>query len=195
MEQARAGRRQDWTALVAGLAFLGFSVIWLSSGSLPGMFFFTAFVAFRGWGVVRGVRPFLARLRIGEPVISTSSRRLPVGADFVVACQHTWRRPVEVNRIVAELVLRETAHSTSGTKTRTATHEEVVQRLETPGRRFEAGEVFRQDYTLRIPSDGMHTFTASDNRIGWYVKVSMELPRWPDLRRYYDITVAPELAG
>ena len=70
-----------------------------------------------------------------------------------------------------------------------------MQRFEKPGRQFERGEVFREEYPFRIPRDGMHTFAASHNWIEWYVKLSVELRQWPDLNQYHEITVIPELAG
>ena len=196
MEQLTAGRKQDVMSLLFGLAFLGGSVLWLVDGAdFWGVAGFAAFVVIGLGALVRGIRPFLAGSRIGEPVISTSATRVPVGGAFDVSYQQTWKRAVEVNRVVAQLVLRETVRYTSGTRTHTVTHEEVVQRWETPGRRFEPGEVFREDYSFRIPPDGMHTFAASDNRIEWFVKLSAELPRWADLHRYYEVTAVPELVG
>jgi hypothetical protein len=40
----------------------------------------------------------------------------------------------------------------------------------------------------------MHTFTSSNNRIGWYLVVVVEIDRWPDYRWEHELTVSPELA-
>lgn len=47
-----------------------------------------------------------------------------------------------------------------------------------------------------IPEYTMHTFTASNNKICWLLKVHGDVPRWPDIRQEYELTVLPlPLAG
>ena len=183
-----------------GLIFFVFSCVWIvvwlrAGGSAVNALFGGVFAVIGVVLMVRGVVSAIASSRVGDPLISVATTRLPVGGRFVVAYEQTWKRAAEVNRIVVQLVLRETVRYTRGTDTDTDTHDDVVQELVTEGRRFEAGEVFRNEYALRIPEDGMHTFTPSwDNRIEWFVRVSVDIADWPDLEREYEITVLPELA-
>jgi hypothetical protein len=37
----------------------------------------------------------------------------------------------------------------------------------------------------------MHSFTASNNRIVWTLKLSGEIPRWPDVTESVEIEVTP----
>jgi hypothetical protein len=44
---------------------------------------------------------------------------------------------------------------------------------------------------LTIPSDTMHSFEASANKIIWEIKVAGEIVRWPDIDQNFPITVRP----
>ena len=142
-----------------------------------------------------GLRPAVARMRIGAPDMAISSTRLRVGEEFSVSYRQTWKRAADVNRVVFQLVLRETVRYTRGTETVTENQDEIVQAFESPGRHFRAGEMINEHRGFRIPETGMHTFTPSgDNRIEWFVKVSVEMARWPDFTREYELIVLPEMA-
>lgn len=199
MEKLMASRhRSGWTILF-GLVFTGLVALFLVAGDAPGpvTILVCAFLAWSGLSIaVKGVRSALASARVGNLEIMVSARQLPVGGSFRLSCRHDCRRAVDVSRFVAQLVLRETVRYSDGENTSTARHEEVVQRVERPGRRFERGEVFVDDFDFGIPLYGMHTFAPSaDNRIEWYVTITVELARWPDLHREYEVTVLPELVG
>jgi hypothetical protein len=148
---------------------------------------------------LRGPRSALAQARFGEPVLSISASRLSVGDHVELVYQQQWKRVAEVDRIVAQLVLRETVQYTSVSSSDgrsyidTERHDKVVQRHATPGRRFQAGEVCGDRYAFQIPPDRMHTFAPTlNNRIEWYVTLAVEVPKWPGgLRREFEITVLP----
>jgi hypothetical protein len=44
---------------------------------------------------------------------------------------------------------------------------------------------------LMLPPDVMHSFKAANNKIVWALKVSGDIPRWPDINDEFPITVAP----
>jgi len=138
-------------------------------------------------------------MRLGPPDMSISSTRLRVGEEFSVSYGQTWKRATDVNRVFFQLVLRETVRFTQGTgegtRTVTETHDKIVQHVESPGRRFGPGEMIKKHFAFRISEPEMHTFTPSDdNRIQWFVKVSVEMAKWPDFTQEYEITVLPEMA-
>lgn len=142
-----------------------------------------------------GFRYAAASRRVGEPVISVATSRLPVGGQFVMGYEQTCKRAIQINRIVVQLILRETVQYSRGTDTTTDSHDDVLQEFVSQGRRLMAGEAFRSEYSLCIPENAMHTFAPSpDNRIEWFVKVSVDIADSPDLQREYEITVLPELA-
>src|SRR5215207_10228659 len=194
-----AGRKVEVWSVVSSLVFLGIAIFWLdvSIGFIAIFAILTVFSFFGSpvdWG--RRARSGLAMTRAGRPVVAVPTGPLSIGDHFEVSYEQNWKRATEVDRIVVQLVLRETVRYTSGNDTHTERHDEVVQRHETPGRRFQAGEVFGETYAFQIRPDGMHTFAPSqDNRIEWYVLFAVELSQWPDLQREYEIQVQPQVAG
>lgn len=189
-----AGSRQV-SPLLGGLIFLVVSLWPVVVGSAsPSMF--TVLFAAGGLGLIAwGLRPAVARMRLAAPEMSISSSRLRVGEEFSVSYRQEWKRGADVDRVLFQLVLRETVRYSEGTETVTDTHSNVMEHFESTGRHFGAGEMINDRYAFRIPEAGMHTFTPSgDNRIEWFVRVCIEMSRWPDFTREYQITVLPEMA-
>jgi hypothetical protein len=184
-------------ALLSGFLFLLVSPVWLGSDN-PTIIAVPAFVAFAIIGLVligKGLQPAVARMRVGAPDVAISNTMLGVGEEFSVTYRQAWKRATDVNRILFRLVLRESVRYSRGTETVTETHDNVVQRFEIPGRHFEAGEAINDHVVLRIPETGMHTFLPSgDNRIQWFVQLSVEMAKWPDYVREYEVTVLPQMA-
>jgi hypothetical protein len=192
-------RRLRWSwkvsPLLVGLIFVGVSlwpvVVGSASASMTTVLFTAVGLGLIAWGL----RPAVARMRLGPPDMSISSTRLRVGEEFSVSYGQTWKRATDVNRVLFQLVLRETVRFTQGTETVTETHDKVVQQFELPGRHFGPGEMIKEHLAFRISEPEMHTFTPSDdNRIQWFVKVSVEMAKWPDFTQEYEITVLPEMA-
>jgi hypothetical protein len=50
-------------------------------------------------------------------------------------------------------------------------------------------------FTLAVPADTMHSFTASSNAVRWRLKVHGDVPRWPDLDEEFEIAVLPPELG
>lgn len=186
---------QPVVSVLVGLIFVVVS-LWpvLVGSDSPSME--TVLFAVVGVGLIAwGVRPAVARMRIGAPEMSISNSRLRVGEEFSVSYRQTWKRAADVNRVTFQLVLCETVRYTRGTGTVTETHDEIVQAFESPGRHFRPGEMINEHHSFRIPENGMHTFTPSgDNRIEWFVKVSVEIAEWPDFTRKHELIVLPEMA-
>jgi hypothetical protein len=45
---------------------------------------------------------------------------------------------------------------------------------------------------VAVPANLMHTFEAGHNKVLWRLKVQGEIPRWPDVKDEYPITVLPQ---
>ncbi|MFC1760735.1 DUF3592 domain-containing protein [Planctomycetota bacterium] len=45
--------------------------------------------------------------------------------------------------------------------------------------------------TLPVPADSMHSFQADHNRIVWSLTAHGDVPRWPDVKETFDVTVIP----
>ncbi|GEM_PF-6966128 len=172
-------RRGDGVAIIIGLLFILITVPW------------PIFFAF----VMR------ARARLGKPDIHLDKETLRVGEAVNVDYAHNFSRPVTINRLVAQLILRERVtfrsydYNTKSTTTRTRLHDHVIQEIEAPGGSFLPGQSLHRRFTLRVPPDGMHSFAAPHNHLQWLVRIKIDLPRQPDLPITRSIRVLPELAG
>ena len=49
----------------------------------------------------------------------------------------------------------------------------------------------RGEALLRLPADTMHSLEAPHNRVRWKLKVSGEIPRWPDVEEEFPLAVLP----
>jgi hypothetical protein len=192
-----------WAALALGSAFLIGSLLWLLiSPSVPaGLFAAFSAVVLVG-AFVDHLRRLAARVRIAAPEMTVPDRPLRAGEEFALGYRQSWKRAADVSRVRSELVLRETVQYTTQTtgehprtETVTKTHDQVAQGFVVVGQHFEPGQTINEYRKFRIPDDAMHTFTSSNNRIGWYLVVVVEIDRWPDYRWEHELPVSPELAG
>jgi hypothetical protein len=55
----------------------------------------------------------------------------------------------------------------------------------------EPGQMRSGSAKVEVPSDLIHTFTASNNKIVWTLKLHGEIPRWPDVSMEFEINVLP----
>jgi hypothetical protein len=190
-----------WIAAVSGL-LIG-SILWLlvAPGVRPGVF-----AAFSAVLLVVGladlIRRTVAMVRVAAPEVTVPDRPLRAGEEFALGYRQAWKRAADVSRVRLDLVLRETVRHTtqttterhSGTTTVTMTQDQVAQGFVAAGQRFEPGQAINEYRKFRIPEEAMHTFTSSNNRIGWYLVVVVEIDRWPDYRWEHELTVLPEFA-
>jgi hypothetical protein len=49
--------------------------------------------------------------------------------------------------------------------------------------------------SVTIPADVMHSFASQHNRIVWSLQVSGQIPRWPDLKEEFALTILPAAAN
>lgn len=83
---------------------------------------------------------------------------------------------------------QEAATYRRGTNTRTDTsifYKDVVLDLE------DSKVQQRGIVKLTVPSDSMHSFDSGNNKILWQLVVSGDIPRYPDIKDNYPITVRP----
>lgn len=53
-------------------------------------------------------------------------------------------------------------------------------------------EMRRGKVSVAIPEDTMHTFKSRNNKIYWCLKVSGDIPNWPDINEEFEIEVLPQ---
>lgn len=178
-----------------GLFWIAFSSIFLITGIGNGDVVFSIFggvfvligVAMLAWGGMS----YYTRFRVGKPEITISEQMLRVGETFTVDIFHSFKSNIQVENIRLQLLFRETATYQQGTDTRTVTHNHVIADFEEPGGHYQSGHLFQQSYSLQIPPDSMHTLKVRRNKLEWFVRFSMKVPRLPDFNEEYELEVVP----
>lgn len=102
-----------------------------------------------------------------------------------------WRfsgRPSRLTHLKIFLEGREEATYQRGTDS--VTEREIFQTLDLVDTSNE-WEIPRGSAEVRIPDDTMHSFAADNNRIVWEIKVSGEIPKWPDVNQNFPIILHP----
>ncbi|HFQ94372.1 MAG TPA: hypothetical protein ENK32_10205 [Anaerolineae bacterium] len=185
--------------VIAGvIPFCIFPFIVMSIGSdnaiLPILFFcLPVILLVGGGGIWFGIRKY-SHSRLGKPDILISKDELRVGESFSVQFAHTFANDITLEELKVQLVYRETATYQQGTNTRTVTYEDVIEEYELPAGDYRAGHMVAENYTMRIPPDGMHTLRVRRNQIQWFVRVKAGIPKLPDFVETFELTVIPELA-
>ena len=132
-------------------------------------------------------------------VLDLSRQAIPVGG----SAELRWRipgSPGRVSSVTIKLIGEESATYRRGTDTVTDTetfYEQVLVGPEegggesmpeyrSPSRLNDSG-----DEIIAIPLDTMHSFEAENNKILWKLEVKADVPRWPDPKDTYPLTVLP----
>ncbi len=186
----------------------GFSILLLISVVWNG---FVAFAAFQmipkqnvGWGnwasflflvpfLLVGLALILGTIYVGlsifnpRPILVCSQQYLYPGEEFELS----WMFPKSSGRISSLAIYiegNEQASYRQGTTTRTETHVFYREAVLESSRReeFERGEKL-----IRLPSNVMHTFETSNNKIVWHVRFHGQIPWWPDLSDSFTLQVLP----
>ncbi len=168
---------------LGSLAEMAFPAIFMSIFLLVGFIFLAV-----------GILPLIARTRVDPPQVVISNSNLRSGEEFSLGYQQTFKSAVDVEKLIVQLLLRESATYRRGTDTVTVTHDHVLQNFEEPPRHFDAGQQYVQNFRWAIPRGAMHSFQASRNRLYWIVKVKVDLKGWPDYDEEFGLTVMPEIA-
>ncbi len=196
MEKTRTiSSNQTGCLLLFGLAWTAFSAIFVFVGLgtedrtfvIIGSIFVLIGIALTIWGGLS----YYTRFRVGKPEITISEQMLRVGQPFTVSYFHSFKSGVQIDGIRLELVFRETATYQQGTDTKTVTHNHIIAEFEEPGGQFQAGHLIQQSYNLQIPPDGMHTLKVRRNKLEWFVRFVMNVPRLPDFVEQFELEVVP----
>lgn len=135
------------------------------------------------WAVIHGfLALFNPRLEM-----EVDTRAVSLGESFRLK----WRilgKSLNIKRFTIALIGQEEATYRRGTSTSTDRQifyeEKVLDQSE--GIREEAGSL-----SISIPPLTMYSWKSTNNRIVWFVKVSGEIEKWPDIGEEYEITALP----
>jgi hypothetical protein len=124
-----------------------------------------------------------------KPVIILSKETIRLG-DVVPMHWATKGDVYKIQNFKLSLIGEETATYRRGTNTYTDRHtffEKVLVNSHNP-ESIRLGEAFAE-----IPAESMHSFKSDNNSIVWKISMHCDVPRWPDSKDDFEITVFPML--
>ena len=122
-----------------------------------------------------------------RPVIVLSKTTLRLGDSVPV----NWATKGDVNKIQnfkLSLMGEESATYRRGTKTytdRNTFYEKPIVTSHIPE------SIRRGEAMVQIPAESMHSFKSDNNAITWKIRMHCDVPRWPDAKDDFEITVYP----
>lgn len=179
-----------WLLLMGGLflllmngpvLFIVFHVIWLVLG-------FIIMLPVAAWW-------WQSRLHtvMEFPVITASSDIVKRDDDIQIHYRQQFNKDLTFELLRVQLVSQEWVRYTEGTSTYTDTRDHIEDEVWFEQETVMKGVTYSQSFTLKVPDNAMHTWdTASNNKIRWFVSVSLDLPGWLDYRERYPVIVSTE---
>jgi hypothetical protein len=144
-----------------------------------------------GLAAIGAIGYFTLALFSPRPVLTLSGTSVPLGGTLDLQWSMLGRVD-KVARLTLYLEGREEATYTRGTDTVTDKKAfATVPVAETADRQ----EMLAGQATVAVPPDTMHSFAATHNKIVWALHLRADIPRWPDVKEEFPITVLPVLAG
>ena len=158
-------------------------------GAITFAFFFLLFTLIL-WGVV--ILGVIKRRYYGAPDIAISKPQVGVGEEFAMSYHHEFKRNIPVKQYIFRLIMRESATYQRGTDTVTVTHDHKIDEFGYPPQTFPRGHVIQDQWNVKIPPTGMHTFSARRNKIQWFIQIEIDGPGPLDVKREYEVIVLPQ---
>ncbi len=155
---------------------------------IVGGIFFVIGTALLGSAVHR----MMAEKKLGPPIVRVSVFPLLLGESFQVEFRQPVKGTGRHEGVTMTLAMTEKATYRRGTNTYTVTHESFAQQTQavSPGT-FSPGQDLVGVATFEIPTESMHSFEESNNKITWSMKIHTKIVRWPDYVASYQIQVLP----
>ena len=148
--------------------------------------FLTPFVLV-GLAFIGGVVYYLLAMLNPRPTLKLKSKRIMPGEKFDIS----WELSGSVERIDSMKVYlegREEATYRRGTTTSTDTSVfSTIELLTTKG----SSRMRRGTVTASLPKNSIHSFDGNNNKIKWHICIHGDIPKWPDVKEEFEITVAP----
>ena len=141
-----------------------------------------------GMGCIFGIFYLILALFNPKPSLTVNSTQIPLGDSLHI----DWQISGNTRRLKNFVISLEGAEQATYRRgTDTVTDTEIFYKKEifstTNQRSIATGKV-----TARIPNNLMHSFDGDNNKIIWTLKISGDIPRWPDVGQQFSITVLPQ---
>lgn len=137
---------------------------------------------------------FVMSTLLDQPQLMISGILLKRNDSIDFDYKQTFKRDVTLRSLSFTLILRESATYDQGTTTVTDTHDNVIDESAEFDVDISPDTGITRTLSFGIPADGMHSFEAHRNKLEWFLKVSMDIPNFPDFEKVYKLKVLPEVA-
>ena len=143
-------------------------------------------------GLVRSFWKKLVSSRVGEVQIVVSRDITAPGEPWSCQLRFTPRKRMEINGITAKLEARESAVSSSGTKTRRYRNT-VFEKLYTirPAGTLAVGMQVDEQFSITFPDTEIYTLSKLSNNVFWSVQFRIDIARSPDWTQDQSLHVVP----
>lgn len=143
--------------------------------------------------MLAGFRNWIAERRIGKVELNLDRHQFSSGDHVEAELVFTPRKVTKVNGIKAKLIGKEEAVSGSGSNRTTHTHELYEESFELLGGGETApDQPVRLPILVSLPQTQAYSFHASDNKIIWQLKITIDIPRWPDWSHDVVLALVPK---
>ncbi len=149
-------------------------------------FFLIPFVLV-GLGTILGTIYMFLSLFNPKPRLFISDATTMLGESFDLNWQFNGSTS-SIKRLQIQLIGTEWAQYQQGTKTHTDTNDFYSEDLFDTDQPMEMPE---GELEVVIPQSTMHSFSASNNKIKWSLRIKGDIAMWPDVKQSYDFTVLP----
>lgn len=170
--------------VVVGALFILFGFFTLPFGLIliiPGLFL-----------TFPGLRRALAGAKIGEVTSTPLKMVVRPGHTVEVRARLDPKKDRTINAATAVLRGREIVISGKGSDRRVHMHEVYSREVALSGsRELTAGKRATLEAEIELPDDAPYTFTSKHNEVAWDVRVSVDIPSWPDWHEEHKLVVWP----
>jgi hypothetical protein len=128
---------------------------------------------------------------LAEPQMFVSSNLAQRGDEIRVMYRQQLLKNIEFTHITLQLVVREWVRYSCGTDTCTTQHDTVYQEKDYAGETRSKGDLLDRRVAFTLPTDAMHTFIASDNKIYWLIKIKLEMIGYSPYEEVFEVQVTP----
>lgn len=142
------------------------------------------------WLIYVTIRQILFATGVGPTLIEIGDHPLRPGGEYDILLSQGGN--LSIRRLEVDLICQEKATYRQGTDTVTDTVLVYRQAIFSQEKiDIQSGMPFEARCKFQVPAEAMHSFLAVNNGILWKLSIQVELARWPDFNRNFQLVVCP----
>lgn len=143
-------------------------------------------------GIFWFFRSYLPKSITGKVACTLEPERLKAGQSIRGSMVFTPKRNSQINGVTYKVICEEVCVSGSGSNRTTHRHELLGDsQVLLDATTLQRGEPQAFEFEYGIPESGAPSMDLSDNDLKWKVEMRVDIPRWPDFVKSFDLIVEP----